>query len=154
MALNSVVPEQSLTWPDEWPEAMGSLCLEFQCALPIFMVHTSLHTEKLGKGTKCHTKAGFLSVHSSQPFLSIVQKKSLEALQGLCMETWLCSHSAPEASSLSFQPSPADFVCLVWVSPGTSIHAFPLGFRLLWVGLSTLSPFKLLLSESLSSRWS
>lgn len=61
MALNSVVPEQCLRWPDEWPEA-------FQCSLPVFMVHTSLHTEKLGEGTKCHTKAGLLSVHSSQSF--------------------------------------------------------------------------------------
>lgn len=46
MALDRVVPEQSLRWPDEWPEAVGSLCLVLQCSLPIFIVIRRLHTEK------------------------------------------------------------------------------------------------------------
>lgn len=95
----------------------GSLCLAFQCSLPIFIVHMSLHTEELGKGTKCHTKSslctGFLNIHSTQPFCHSGRSKA-----------WLDPAGSVQRDLALFTSNSRGFQCVLPALPQLTLCAW------------------------------
>lgn len=135
MALNSVVPERSLRWPDEWPEARQPLpCIPVFSA-NIHSPHEPSHRRAWKGNQMSHQVKPLYRVfkYSQYPaFLSIGQKQSLARPCRVCAERPGSVHV--QLQRLPVRPSsssPADFVCLVWVCLGSAIHAFPLGCRYL-----------------------
>lgn len=128
---------------------MGSLCLAVSHSLPLFMVRLSLHTEKPGKGTKCHTKSGlhtgYLSVHSSQPSCQWGRREDWLGTAGSVQGHLVLFTCSSRSFQLVFPALQQLILCALCGSPQV-----PLSMLSHWaVGFFSLSSF----SSQIASRW-